>query len=95
MEERKKKDLYIKYDKKGYQAREYKEQDPGQKNNKRKIVDMIRLMGSTPHRTRLIFKIEIQKGDSWIPTKILLDSGAERNFITQIFINKQNLESNE
>ncbi len=33
MKERKEKDLYIKYNKKRYWAREYKELDPKQKNN--------------------------------------------------------------
>ncbi len=44
-------------------------------------MSMIRLMGDISYRTRLAFKIEVWKGDSWIPIKILLDSGAERNFI--------------
>ncbi len=46
MEERKKKNLYIKCGKKEYWAREYKESNPEQKNNKRKVVDMIRLMNN-------------------------------------------------
>ena len=59
MEERKEKDLYIKYDKKGYWAREYKEPDPEQRNNKGKVVGIIRLIGGIPHRTRLAFKVEV------------------------------------
>ncbi len=81
MEERKKKDLYIKYGKKKYWARECKESDPEQKNDKKKVVGMMRLMGGISHRTRLAFKVEVWKGDSWISIKVLLDSGAERNFI--------------
>ena len=56
---------------------------------------MMRLINSIPYRTRLVFKVEIWKDNSWIFIKILLDSGAERNFITQIFINKWNLEPNK
>ncbi len=81
MEERKKKDLYIKCGKKGYWARECKKSDSEQRNDKGKVVGMIRLMSGTLHRTRLVFKVEVWKGDSWIPTKVLLDSGVERNFI--------------
>ncbi len=64
MEERKEKDLYIKYDKKGYWIREYKESDPEQRNDKGKIIDIIRLMGSIPHRIQLTFKIEVWKDNS-------------------------------
>ncbi len=41
MKERKEKNLYIKYDKKRYQTREYKELDPKQRNDKGKIAGMI------------------------------------------------------
>jgi len=81
MEERKEKDLYIKYGKKAYWARECKESDPEQRNDKGKVINIMRLMGGTPYRTRLIFKVEVWKDDSWIFIKVLLDSGAERNFI--------------
>ena len=81
MEDRKKKDLCIKCGKKGYWARECKEPDPEQKNDKGKVVGMMRLMGGISHRTRLAFKVEIWKGDNWISIKILLNFGAERNFI--------------
>ncbi len=64
MEECKEKNLYIKYNKKSYQARECKESDPEQKNNKRKVVNIMRLMGGTSHYIRLTFKVEVQKGDS-------------------------------
>ncbi len=59
MEERKEKDLYIKYGKKGYWAREYKKSDPEQKNDKGKVVGIMRLMGGILHRTRLVFKVKI------------------------------------
>ncbi len=81
MKERKKKDLYIKCGKKRYWARECKELDPEQRNDKEKVVSIIRLINSISYRTRLAFKVEVQKGDSWISIKALLDSGAERNFI--------------
>ncbi len=72
-----------------------KNQISSKKNNKGKVVDIIRLINSKSYRIRLIFKVEIWKNNNWIPTKILLNSGAERNFITQIFINEWNLESSK
>ena len=59
MEERKEKDLYIKYNKKKYWARECKKPDPEQRNNKGKVINIIRLISDISHRTRLAFKIEI------------------------------------
>ena len=59
MKERKEKGLYIKYDKKEYQTREYKKLDPEQRNNKKKVTNMIRLIDNISYYTRLIFKIEI------------------------------------
>ena len=52
-------------------------------------------MGGISYRTRLTFKIEVWKSDSWISIKALLDFGAERNFITQIFMSEWNLEPSE
>ena len=43
IEERKEKDLCIKYGKKGYQAREYKKLDPEQKNNKEIIIIILQI----------------------------------------------------
>ena len=59
MEERKEKDFYIKYNKKGHQTREYKKLNPEQKNDKGKATGIIRLINNTSQRTRLTFKIEI------------------------------------
>ncbi len=58
-------------------------------------MSIIRLMGGIPHRIRLAFKVEIWKDNNWISIKVLLDSGAERNFITQMFVSKWNLKPSE